>query len=305
MTDYSRQMDLNIKVPSKIAVVGVGGTGSWIALFSAMSGVKHINLYDSDTVDHTNIARMIYSPSMVGKPKVECMAKIITTLRPECRVQSHSNIDNINIELLKCSDTVICCTDNIDSQRTIKKFCDKHALRFLRVGYDGLDITMTSKVSMWGQGGSGEGYQIAPSWVIPTAIAACIGMGQIARLPVVSERDSHGGYHDYHDRLFPQEMSGNLRSLRFSTITDEFEDEVYKPQITEEAITIIKEQLKIQGEHDEQEKQKEKQEGEEEGGEGDNDNDKGKGKRKGRREQPRTISISTTSAGGTTRRASV
>lgn len=205
-TDYSRQKELNIIVPQKISIVGVGGTGSWVALFSAMSGVKQINLFDSDTVDKTNIARMIYKPNMVGRKKTECLKEIIKELRPSCNILPFDNITEVTLRLLNNSNCILCCTDTIDSQRLIYDYCLKYGLRFFRVGYDGLNLTMTRKVSKWGKG-IGR-YEIAPSWVIPTAIASAVG---VAQMTVFNYTHGTG-------RLFPDEMSGNLENLRFNKV---------------------------------------------------------------------------------------
>lgn len=71
-----------------IAVVGIGGVGSWTAEALARSGVGHITLVDLDDVCVTNTNRQIVAlASTVGRPKVEVMAERIRDIAPTCHVE--------------------------------------------------------------------------------------------------------------------------------------------------------------------------------------------------------------------------
>jgi len=50
MTLYERQETLELTAPKKIAVVGCGGIGYWVAKFLAMSGCEYLELYDPDVI---------------------------------------------------------------------------------------------------------------------------------------------------------------------------------------------------------------------------------------------------------------
>jgi tRNA threonylcarbamoyladenosine dehydratase len=72
-----------------VAVLGVGGVGSFSAEALARSGVGRIVLVDKDDVDITNINRQIHALlSTVGKQKVELMKERIADINPECEVIS-------------------------------------------------------------------------------------------------------------------------------------------------------------------------------------------------------------------------
>ncbi len=74
---------------STVAVLGIGGVGSFSAEALARSGVGKIVLVDKDDVDITNVNRQIHALiSTVGQPKVDLMAKRIEEINPECKVVS-------------------------------------------------------------------------------------------------------------------------------------------------------------------------------------------------------------------------
>ena len=58
-----------------VAVVGIGGVGSWAAEALARSGVCEISLFDLDDVCITNTNRQLHAiEGNVGRAKVEVMA---------------------------------------------------------------------------------------------------------------------------------------------------------------------------------------------------------------------------------------
>lgn len=72
---------------STVAVLGVGGVGSFAAEALARSGVGRILLVDKDDVDITNVNRQLHALlSTVGQPKVDLMKARIADINPECEV---------------------------------------------------------------------------------------------------------------------------------------------------------------------------------------------------------------------------
>ncbi|GAE30448.1 tRNA threonylcarbamoyladenosine dehydratase [Halalkalibacter hemicellulosilyticus] len=72
---------------STVAVLGIGGVGSFSAEALARSGVGKLVLVDKDDVDITNVNRQIHALlSTVGKQKVELMKERIMDINPECEV---------------------------------------------------------------------------------------------------------------------------------------------------------------------------------------------------------------------------
>ena len=70
-----------------VAVVGLGGVGSWCAEALARCGVGALTLLDEDTVALTNINRQsIATDRSLGLPKAEAAAARIRDIAPECRL---------------------------------------------------------------------------------------------------------------------------------------------------------------------------------------------------------------------------
>jgi tRNA A37 threonylcarbamoyladenosine dehydratase len=70
-----------------VAVVGVGGVGSWAAEAFARSGVGELTLIDLDHIAESNINRQIHAlASTLGQAKVRAMAERIAQINPRCRV---------------------------------------------------------------------------------------------------------------------------------------------------------------------------------------------------------------------------
>ncbi|MFE8696834.1 ThiF family adenylyltransferase [Cytobacillus sp. FJAT-53684] len=78
---------LEIMKNSTVAVLGVGGVGTFAAEALARSGVGRLVLVDKDDVDITNVNRQIIALlSTIGQPKVDLMKERIKDINPECEV---------------------------------------------------------------------------------------------------------------------------------------------------------------------------------------------------------------------------
>lgn len=72
-----------------VAILGIGGVGSFAAEACARSGVGRIILVDKDNVDITNINRqLVANLSTVGQSKAAVMQKRIEDINKECEVIS-------------------------------------------------------------------------------------------------------------------------------------------------------------------------------------------------------------------------
>lgn len=74
---------------AQVAIAGLGGLGSNIAVMLARSGVGHLLLVDFDIVDVTNLNRQTYGISQVGKEKTQALKEILCEINPyleyECK----------------------------------------------------------------------------------------------------------------------------------------------------------------------------------------------------------------------------
>lgn len=83
---YGKPGAARIRV-AHVAVVGIGGVGSWAAEALARSGVGQLTLIDLDHVAESNINRQIHAlDDTLGQAKVHAMRERIQHIHPGCRV---------------------------------------------------------------------------------------------------------------------------------------------------------------------------------------------------------------------------
>lgn len=97
-----------------VAICGLGGLGSNVAVSLARSGIGRLCLIDFDNVEITNINRQQYGISQLGMPKTEAMKDNIRSIAPYCDIEIYN--EKINEEncltLLKNSEIICECFDN-------------------------------------------------------------------------------------------------------------------------------------------------------------------------------------------------
>lgn len=72
---------------ARVAVVGIGGVGSWTAEALARSGVGRIVLIDMDHIAESNVNRQIHAlDDTIGQAKIDAMADRIRRIQPGCDV---------------------------------------------------------------------------------------------------------------------------------------------------------------------------------------------------------------------------
>jgi tRNA A37 threonylcarbamoyladenosine dehydratase len=72
---------------SHVAVVGIGGVGSWVCEALARSGVARLTLIDMDHVAESNVNRQLHATTpSIGKSKVQAMKERIALINPNCEV---------------------------------------------------------------------------------------------------------------------------------------------------------------------------------------------------------------------------
>lgn len=72
---------------SRVAVLGIGGVGSFTVEALARTGVGKLVLVDKDVVDITNCNRQIHATlHTIGQKKAELMKERVATINPECEV---------------------------------------------------------------------------------------------------------------------------------------------------------------------------------------------------------------------------
>jgi molybdopterin/thiamine biosynthesis adenylyltransferase len=175
---YDRQETLELNVPKKVAVVGCGGIGYWVAKFLAMSGCEHIELYDPDILEEHNLNRLDIPYRFLGKNKADVTKKAIQSLREELTCYSYPFIFN---DLGSGYDWVIDCTDDGDAQINNQEIANAMGAKYFKAGYDGEGFGIHNTVAEWGE--STDGYTIVPSWVVPAVVVASLAVAKVMKYP--------------------------------------------------------------------------------------------------------------------------
>lgn len=121
----------------KIAVVGLGGTGSVVAQQLAHLGVRDFVLIDPDSVEITNLNRLVGSvPSDIGAPKVMVAARHIKSINPtaSCLEVIGDILDEEFGSLLTDVDFIFGCTDSMASRAFLNQLAYQHLIPCIDIG---------------------------------------------------------------------------------------------------------------------------------------------------------------------------
>ncbi|MDM8349322.1 tRNA cyclic N6-threonylcarbamoyladenosine(37) synthase TcdA [Pseudomonas sp. sp1636] len=130
-----------------VAVVGIGGVGSWAAEALARSGVGEISLFDLDDVCISNTNRQIQAlDATVGQAKVAVMAARIRAINPACVV--HAVADFVTRETMaehitEQLDAVIDCIDSVNAKAALISWCKRRKIQVVTTGGAGGQIDPT------------------------------------------------------------------------------------------------------------------------------------------------------------------
>lgn len=125
-----------------VAVIGIGGVGSWAVEALARSGVGRLTLIDLDHVAESNINRQVHAlTSTIGQAKVQAMRDRILEINPDCKVTCIEEfvepenwptlIDGAEV------DAVIDACDQIKAKTALAVWAKSTRLPFVTVGAAG------------------------------------------------------------------------------------------------------------------------------------------------------------------------
>ena len=125
----------------RVAVVGVGGVGSWAAEALARSGVAALTLIDLDHVAESNVNRQVQAlGATLGAAKVCALAERIADIHPECRVTTiEAFVDEGNWPALLSApvDALIDACDQVRAKVALAAWAQREAVPFICAGAAG------------------------------------------------------------------------------------------------------------------------------------------------------------------------
>ena len=128
-----------------IGIVGLGGTGSVVAQQLAYLGVEKYLLVDPDTVEASNLNRLVgTTPADTGKSKVGIAERYIKSIRPDAKVIAvqGSVLDAKTARMLVDTDFFFCCTDSHGSRAVLNQLAYQYFLPCIDMG-----VSISSKKS--------------------------------------------------------------------------------------------------------------------------------------------------------------
>ena len=133
-----------------VAVCGLGGLGSNVAIALARAGVGYLHIIDFDRVDISNLNRQQYAVSQLGMDKPVAMKQNLKAIAPYCKITTDTvrlSEDNVK-EYLKDADIICECFDKPENKAMLvnsamELFPDKYVVA--ASGMSGLQTANTIK----------------------------------------------------------------------------------------------------------------------------------------------------------------
>lgn len=122
----------------RIAIIGVGGTGSYVLDLVAKTRVAEIHIFDADRFDTHNAFRSPGAWSLaeleLKKTKVDNFTDIYEKIRRKGMVRHNEDLTTENVHLLTGMTFVFLCLDTGKSKRVIVDWLHQHQVPFIDVG---------------------------------------------------------------------------------------------------------------------------------------------------------------------------
>lgn len=135
-----------------VAVIGLGGVGSWAAESLARSGVGRLTLADFDEICITNTNRQLHALGpVIGRKKAEVMGERLGKINPKLQVNALAQFYNglsagsiLGRSAAEFPDFVIDAIDNVTAKCHLLQYCVKNSIPVVTSGGSGgrLDPTL-------------------------------------------------------------------------------------------------------------------------------------------------------------------
>ncbi|XXT19603.1 ThiF family adenylyltransferase [Sorangium sp. So ce429] len=164
---------------ARVAIVGVGGIGTWLSFLLGAAGVGNIKLVDGDLIEESNLTRQLYfTPHDIGKPKVEVARERLLSINPSitCESLPRSILSEGDMDELVGDVDLILLSG--DTPSNIHDIVDRYAVR---------------RRIAWSSAGYAHSVAVCGPLIVPgrTACKACMlpegEASPIRDLPLISE----------------------------------------------------------------------------------------------------------------------
>ncbi len=142
---------------ARVAVVGLGGLGSFAALELAYLGIGHLTLIDPDRIELSNLNRLIGAgPADVGRHKVDVFRELIERLTPGVTVTAVAAplLDSGALNHAKTADLLLGCVDGHGARLSLNHLSIRYLIPLIdagtgaRLGTDSLAARLGGQVQV-------------------------------------------------------------------------------------------------------------------------------------------------------------
>jgi len=186
-TRHSRQSFLGNNSEATLAsrtvgIIGLCGGGSHVSQQLAHVGVGNLLVSDFDTVDETNLNRMIGSRPKDAEdstPKTVVIDRMIREINPNITV---TKLDGRWLEhevALQSCDLIVGCVDSYSERDSLERFCRHHKIPYVDIG---MDVHKTS-----------AGFSISGQVIVSAPGQICMRcLGFITNEKLAKEQENYG-----------------------------------------------------------------------------------------------------------------
>ncbi|MEM3380646.1 MAG: ThiF family adenylyltransferase [Candidatus Bathyarchaeia archaeon] len=133
---------------SKVLIAGAGAVGNEVAKNLAMLGVGRLIIVDYDTVEVSNLSRMIFfSKEDSGKPKSTVLAEALHRKYPHIEVTAiQGRLEKIPLRTFLESDIILSSLDNFASRAFLTSICRRYMVPMVDAGVMGYQCRVQSYI---------------------------------------------------------------------------------------------------------------------------------------------------------------
>ena len=123
---YSRSkglLEVDVLENKRVAIIGLGSFGSFVAVELAKAGLGHFKLFDFDRLELSNVARHMCGVNDLGRFKTKAIRDLIVNKNPHAQVSTfevdiNADVPKFQADMADC-DLIICLTDENQSRYNI------------------------------------------------------------------------------------------------------------------------------------------------------------------------------------------
>lgn len=206
-----RQQPLALVPPRAVHVIGVGGVGTWLALFLGLAGTKRLILWDHDQVSESNLNRLPFKPGAIGTNKAQAMCDLLESMVPgiQITVISERWTDERATEIGYGDDLsniwLVACTDTLQSRRDIFAHAEAKDLLYIEASANGEFGGCAGSPALFATDKETQaGYASVPVWVGPCVAAAMMTCAHILHDVTPGESNYRLGWNGETNRVEAQ-----------------------------------------------------------------------------------------------------